>query len=105
MVQDGGVEHIWRREVTGEWEHWFTVKQSQIPGAGKGLFAARHFRDGDTLGRYDGTVICDAVPRSSEAKNAMLEMIAKDSSGGVCRADSEARYVFATGEGGTRLGW
>ena len=55
--------------------------------------------DGVTLGRYDGTVICDAVPRSSEAKDAMLEMIAKDSAGGVCRMDSEARYVFATGEG------
>ena len=99
VVRDDGVEYIWRREFTGDWEHWFTVKQSQIPGAGKGLFAARHFRDGVTLGRYDGPAICDAIPRSSEAKDAMLEMIAKDSAGGVCRMDSEARYVFATGEG------
>jgi hypothetical protein len=44
------------------------IKQSLIPGAGKGLFATRNFRVGEIIGTYYGTEIStrDEVPEEKE---------------------------------------
>jgi hypothetical protein len=36
------------------WEPWLQVKESSLPGAGKGIFALREFRKGQAIGWYYG---------------------------------------------------
>ena len=43
-------------EVNQEWNNLFTIQQSTIKGAGLGLFAARTFAKGETLGVYYGPI-------------------------------------------------
>ena len=85
-------EHIWRRERSGAWEHWFIVKQSLIGAfAGSGLFAARDFKHGTVLGVYGGPNL--GVPKTPAGEAAAAKLIA-DKAGA---DDSRGRYVFWLG--------
>jgi hypothetical protein len=46
------------------WEPWLQVKESSLPGAGKGIFALREFRKGQVIGWYYGK----KVPGSNHEK-------------------------------------
>ena len=35
---------------------WLVIKESELPGAGKGLFAGRHFKAGDLITTYVGVM-------------------------------------------------
>ena len=39
------------------WVDWVYVGQSTIPDGGRGIFAARNFKDGEFIGRYLGRVL------------------------------------------------
>lgn len=41
----------------GEWVDWVYITQSTIPGAGRGIFAARNFQAGEFIGRYLGRLL------------------------------------------------
>ena len=47
----------WRRRPKRRWAHGVEVRQSRIPAAGDGLFAARRFEAGAVLGEYRGQVL------------------------------------------------
>ena len=47
----------WRRRPKRRWAHGVEVRQSRIPDAGDGLFAARRFEAGAVLGEYRGQVL------------------------------------------------
>ena len=40
-----------------QWVDWVYISQSTIPGAGRGVFAACDFEDGEFIGRYLGRVL------------------------------------------------
>ena len=46
-----------RKLHCGEWVDWVYICQSCIPGAGRGVFAARDFEDSEFIGRYLGRVL------------------------------------------------
>ncbi len=52
-------------------EEDFEVKTSTIPEAGKGLFAKRAIRTGDTIGPYEGKILTDAQANSEPYVNSL----------------------------------
>jgi len=52
------VERIVRNtDGVGQLKPWVEVGPSTIPGAGDGVFAARHFRRGEVVGFYVGEIV------------------------------------------------
>eukprot|EP00967_Tisochrysis_lutea_P130527 scaffold225907_cov32-Tisochrysis_lutea.AAC.1 len=56
------VTSYWRRRIRGSkvtrsWSHGVEVRPSRIPNSGDGLFATRHFAQGELLGEYHGRVL------------------------------------------------
>ena len=41
-------------KINNQWERWVKVKQSQIPGAGNGLFSSRFFKNNDPVTLFMG---------------------------------------------------
>lgn len=90
------------------------MKRSTIPNAGKGLFAARAFRKGDTTGRYAGEVLSTAEhnrrydagdddhgPYSVQTRNARGRIVDASCRRGIMpmangtrrKSDANARFV------------
>ncbi len=59
-------------------EH-FEVKRSSIKGAGKGLFAKKAIRPGDTIGHYTGKVLTDRqTERKPYSESVYIMWVCKD---------------------------
>ena len=63
LLASGGetIRCVFRRQRTGPWEPWVIEAESALLDAvgagGKGLYAARKFKHGECIGRYDGEVV------------------------------------------------
>lgn len=57
---------------------WFYIKNSTIKGAGKGLFAARSFKEHILIGKYDGDVLNKENLKDIIKKHYTLEITDKN---------------------------
>lgn len=49
--------YVYHKLPESGWTLWTYVKDSNLPNAGKGLFAARRFSPGDIIGKYTGVYL------------------------------------------------
>ena len=67
------------RKINKTWVLWLLVRDSTIPGAGKGLFAAKPFKKGEFIGRYVGKVLGKVSDPTVQAKvDRMTRMVKGD---------------------------
>ena len=95
----GAEVEIWyKQEHSEEWEHRFTIRQSLLPGAGMGLYAARDYADGEPLAVYAGRVIGNVGVESVEKEVAEMRGKAKRGE------DDAGRYIIEVGGGVNQAG-
>ena len=82
------------------------IKTSTIPGAGKGLHAARDFKKGDVVARYTGDLLPVKAPDGSENRGQYMVLLSEVGTGAVIDAartnSAEGRMLCSAAGSGRR---